>query len=232
MKRFAGNKLPRKSPARSGYHRPATPPRGTVDTLPRQQCGRDGSTGGLTRTSGTLAPIFAARRRVLEGGQWSSSSRVSRRSCAPRCAHSWTRSARSGSCGRSWRPESRPTSSGGPWLRWIGRPWPCPRSTAASASPSWRWPCFAEELGRVVAPGPLLATVSQFVPVVREVGTPEQRRRFLAGVASGAITGTRRPGRPCPGLGSRRGDDDGRTRRGWLGAPRHEAGRAGQSGHQ
>jgi alkylation response protein AidB-like acyl-CoA dehydrogenase len=49
---------------------------------------------------------------------------------------------------------------------------------------------LAEELGRVVAPGPLLATVSQFVPVVREVGTPEQRRRFLAGVASGAITGT------------------------------------------
>jgi acyl-CoA dehydrogenase len=49
---------------------------------------------------------------------------------------------------------------------------------------------LAEELGRVVAPGPLLATVSQFVPVVREVGTPEQRQRFLAGVASGAITGT------------------------------------------
>jgi alkylation response protein AidB-like acyl-CoA dehydrogenase len=49
---------------------------------------------------------------------------------------------------------------------------------------------LAEELGRVVAPGPLLATVSQFVPVVRAVGTPEQRRRFLAGVASGAITGT------------------------------------------
>jgi alkylation response protein AidB-like acyl-CoA dehydrogenase len=49
---------------------------------------------------------------------------------------------------------------------------------------------LAEELGRVVAPGPLLATVSQFVPVVREVGTPEQRQRFLAAVASGAITGT------------------------------------------
>jgi alkylation response protein AidB-like acyl-CoA dehydrogenase len=49
---------------------------------------------------------------------------------------------------------------------------------------------LAEELGRVVAPGPLLATVTQFVPVVREVGTPEQRRRFLGEVASGAITGT------------------------------------------
>jgi len=48
----------------------------------------------------------------------------------------------------------------------------------------------AEELGRVIAPGPLLPTVSQFAPMVREVGTPEQRQRFLSLVASGAITGT------------------------------------------
>jgi alkylation response protein AidB-like acyl-CoA dehydrogenase len=46
-----------------------------------------------------------------------------------------------------------------------------------------------EELGRTVAPGPLLATVSQFAPMVREAGTPEQCKRFLADVASGAITG-------------------------------------------
>ena len=32
-----------------------------------------------------------------------------------------------------------------------------------------------EELGRSVAPGPLLATISQFAPMVREAGTPEQR---------------------------------------------------------
>jgi alkylation response protein AidB-like acyl-CoA dehydrogenase len=48
----------------------------------------------------------------------------------------------------------------------------------------------AEELGRVIAPGPLLPTVTQFAPMVREVGTPEQRQRFLSQVASGAITGT------------------------------------------
>jgi alkylation response protein AidB-like acyl-CoA dehydrogenase len=48
----------------------------------------------------------------------------------------------------------------------------------------------AEELGRVVAPGPLLATATQFAPVVREVGTTEQRQRFLSQVATGAITGT------------------------------------------
>ncbi len=47
-----------------------------------------------------------------------------------------------------------------------------------------------EELGRVVAPGPLLATVTQFAPMVREAGTPEQRQRFLSPVATGALTGT------------------------------------------
>ena len=46
-----------------------------------------------------------------------------------------------------------------------------------------------EELGRAVAPGPLLPTVTQFAPVVREVGTPEQRQLFLSQVASGAISG-------------------------------------------
>jgi alkylation response protein AidB-like acyl-CoA dehydrogenase len=47
----------------------------------------------------------------------------------------------------------------------------------------------AEELGRAIAPGPLLATVTQFAPLVREVGTPEQQQLFLSQVASGAITG-------------------------------------------
>jgi alkylation response protein AidB-like acyl-CoA dehydrogenase len=35
-----------------------------------------------------------------------------------------------------------------------------------------------------------LATVTQFVPAVREVGTPDQRQRFLSQVATGALTGT------------------------------------------
>jgi alkylation response protein AidB-like acyl-CoA dehydrogenase len=46
-----------------------------------------------------------------------------------------------------------------------------------------------EELGRSVAPGPLLATLTQFAPMVREVGTPEQRERFLSEVAAGSCTG-------------------------------------------
>jgi alkylation response protein AidB-like acyl-CoA dehydrogenase len=46
-----------------------------------------------------------------------------------------------------------------------------------------------EELGRSVAPGPLLTAVSQFAPVVREAGTAEQHQRFLSDIASGASTG-------------------------------------------
>ncbi|MDT7634853.1 MAG: hypothetical protein QOI50_6783 [Pseudonocardiales bacterium] len=48
---------------------------------------------------------------------------------------------------------------------------------------------LAEEVGRVIAPGPLLATVTQFVPAVREAGTAEQRARFLGAVAAGECSG-------------------------------------------
>jgi alkylation response protein AidB-like acyl-CoA dehydrogenase len=47
-----------------------------------------------------------------------------------------------------------------------------------------------EEMGRHLAPGPYLASVTQFAPVVRELGTTEQRARWLGGVASGEVIGT------------------------------------------
>ncbi|MGH9111370.1 MAG: acyl-CoA dehydrogenase family protein [Acidimicrobiales bacterium] len=47
-----------------------------------------------------------------------------------------------------------------------------------------------EELGRVAAPGPFLATMTQFVPAVREAGTTAQVHRFLAAVAAGHLNGT------------------------------------------
>ena len=46
-----------------------------------------------------------------------------------------------------------------------------------------------EEMGRSLAPGPFLATVSQFAPAIREAGSPEQQSRFLGAVAAGTITG-------------------------------------------
>lgn len=47
----------------------------------------------------------------------------------------------------------------------------------------------AEELGRAVAPGPFLATVTQFVPTVRELGSRAHHEQLLTAVASGR-TGT------------------------------------------
>jgi alkylation response protein AidB-like acyl-CoA dehydrogenase len=47
----------------------------------------------------------------------------------------------------------------------------------------------AEELGRSLAPGPLLPTMAQFVPAVREARDVTQRERFLGGVARGTVTG-------------------------------------------
>ncbi len=49
---------------------------------------------------------------------------------------------------------------------------------------------LAEELGRVLAPGALLPTITQFVPAVRETGTDEQRAHFLGAVANGTCSGT------------------------------------------
>ncbi len=53
----------------------------------------------------------------------------------------------------------------------------------------------AEELGRAVAPGPFLATVSQFAPAVREAGAVAATGKdlaadLLARVAAGEVTGT------------------------------------------
>jgi len=59
----------------------------------------------------------------------------------------------------------------------------------------------AEEMGRVVAPGPLLPTIAGFVPVVRALGTTDQQARFLGGVAEGAVTGTLALHEPGHGIG-------------------------------
>ncbi|HSO94611.1 MAG TPA: acyl-CoA dehydrogenase family protein [Acidimicrobiia bacterium] len=46
-----------------------------------------------------------------------------------------------------------------------------------------------EELGRVVAPGPFLASVTQFTPAVRATGSPAQQERFLGPLVEGTGTG-------------------------------------------
>lgn len=46
-----------------------------------------------------------------------------------------------------------------------------------------------EQHGFFIAPGPYLATVTQFLPLVCEAGTPEQRERFAKPAGAGALTG-------------------------------------------
>jgi alkylation response protein AidB-like acyl-CoA dehydrogenase len=47
-----------------------------------------------------------------------------------------------------------------------------------------------EELGHAIAPGPFLATVTQFTNVVRHVGRGDARASRLAALANGSLTGT------------------------------------------
>src|SRR3954465_12006515 len=48
----------------------------------------------------------------------------------------------------------------------------------------------AEELGRALAPGPLFATITQYVPLVRALVSAEQAAALLAPVAEGSTSGT------------------------------------------
>mgnify|MGYP003342506350 CR=1 FL=1 len=49
---------------------------------------------------------------------------------------------------------------------------------------------LAEELGRALAPGPLLPTVTQYVPAVRACATAQQRADLLGPVAAGTCAGS------------------------------------------
>jgi alkylation response protein AidB-like acyl-CoA dehydrogenase len=46
-----------------------------------------------------------------------------------------------------------------------------------------------EQHGRSIAPGPFLATVAQFLPLVCEAGSPDQQARFAAPAGAGQLTG-------------------------------------------
>ena len=83
--------------------------------------------------------------------------------------------------------------AGGLWAKMVELDWPAltvPEGDGGIGYGYVELAVLAEELGRVVAPGPLFATVTQFVPFVRECGAPEQRATLLGPVAAGAATGT------------------------------------------
>ncbi len=68
-----------------------------------------------------------------------------------------------------------------------------------------------EELGAHLAPGPFLATLGLFAPLVREAGSPAQRERWLAPLAAGEL---RAAAAPLPGALWARPEGDGWRLRG------------------
>jgi alkylation response protein AidB-like acyl-CoA dehydrogenase len=79
------------------------------------------------------------------------------------------------------------------WGHMVELGWPAltvPESAGGLGFGAVELAVVAEELGRAIAPGPLLPTVSQFVPVLVALGTPEQQERFLAPVAANGMAGT------------------------------------------
>jgi len=85
------------------------------------------------------------------------------------------------------------TSPDALWSQMVELGWPAltvPESAGGLGMGTVELAVVVEELGRVLAPGPYLPTVTEFAPVVAEAGSPEQRERFLGGVAAGELTGT------------------------------------------
>jgi alkylation response protein AidB-like acyl-CoA dehydrogenase len=80
------------------------------------------------------------------------------------------------------------------WARMVELDWPAlaiPEEQGGLGMGFVEVAIVAEELGRAVAPGPFLATVTQFAPAVAELGgSGPLAADLLARVASGASTGT------------------------------------------
>src|SRR5919106_5040442 len=79
------------------------------------------------------------------------------------------------------------------WNRMVELGWPgltVPESAGGLGLGAVELAVVVEELGRAVAPGPFVPTVTQFAPVVTEAGSPEQQHRLLGGIAARGLTGT------------------------------------------
>jgi alkylation response protein AidB-like acyl-CoA dehydrogenase len=79
------------------------------------------------------------------------------------------------------------------WSRMVALGWPAltvPESAGGLGMGAVELAVVVEELGRAIAPGPFVPTVTEFAPVVAEAGSPEQQQQFLSAVAAGELTGT------------------------------------------
>ena len=79
------------------------------------------------------------------------------------------------------------------WRTLVDLDWPAMALPEEAGGLGYGWVELAvvlEELGRHAAPGPFVATVTQFAPMVAEAAGPEEAAARLAPVAAGRTTGT------------------------------------------
>ena len=91
------------------------------------------------------------------------------------------------------RTAGKPATADELWGHMVELGWPAltvPESCGGIGLGAVELAVVVEELGRAMAPGPLLPTISQFVPAVRTLGTEEQQLRFLEPVATTGAAGT------------------------------------------
>jgi alkylation response protein AidB-like acyl-CoA dehydrogenase len=91
------------------------------------------------------------------------------------------------------RVAGKPASADGLWKHMAELGWPAltvPEAAGGIGLGAVELAVLVEELGRVLAPGPLLPTVSQYVPAVVETASDEQQAELLGPVAAGERTGS------------------------------------------
>ena len=79
------------------------------------------------------------------------------------------------------------------WKTLVGLDWPAMALPEAAGGLGYGWVELAivlEEMGRHAAPGPFVATVTQFAPVIAETAAAGEAAARLAPVAAGETTGT------------------------------------------
>ncbi len=91
------------------------------------------------------------------------------------------------------RVAGKAAAADGLWQQMVELGWPAltvPEAAGGLGLGPVELAVVVEELGRALTPGPLLPTISQFVPAVRALGDADQVTRFLGPVATNGATGT------------------------------------------
>ncbi|MGZ4753546.1 MAG: acyl-CoA dehydrogenase family protein [Acidimicrobiia bacterium] len=91
------------------------------------------------------------------------------------------------------RTAGKPAAADALWGHMVELGWPAltvPEACGGLGLGTVELAVLVEELGSALALGPLLPTISQYVPALRELGTPEQLTALLEPVATAGMAGT------------------------------------------